>query len=492
MHTSTATLIVCLFCTAPSSVAAPAPTTGPATTPATPAGELLKAFLTALNTGDRAFIRGFVAEHMAPPPNGPLPIDALTDRNLGRYTETGGMELHMINASEATRVAAVIQAKRTGFWYEFQLAATAQPPHQILGMGQRAIEAPPELIAGITLSEADVRERLDALIKALVEADAFSGAILVAKDGKPIYARAEGFANRGCNVRNTIETKFNTASVGKMFTAVAVAQLVEQGKLAYDDTVGKILPDYPQKDIAQRVTVAHLLSHTSGLPSGGTTGEALFAKRFRAVKDYLPSFADAAPAFEPGSKYLYSNNGYQLLGVIIEKASGQSYQDYVREHVFAPAGMTGTDNYDLEEDPPGIATGYMDPPRDAGRGALRRSNVLRLPVVGLPAGLGYTTVGDMVKFDAALRSHTLVSADSLKTLWTGRIDTDRGGQYGYGCHLRQYNGTRIVWHGGGYVGITNQFEMYPDLGYTVAIFCNIDNNPTAIALKLREWLTCIK
>ena len=467
------------------------PTSTTTTAPATPAAELLRGWLESINSGDRGAIRTFVAENMAPLPDGTVPVDGLTDRNVARFADTGGMELRKVTASEPHRLAAFVQAKRTGSWYEVQLAVTETAPHRILGVGQRAVEAPPELLPAETISRDEVRRRIDALISSLVAADQFSGAILVAKDGQPFYERAEGFANRGWAVRNTIDTKFNTASIGKMFTAVAVAQLVERGKLNYDDAVGEVLPDYPQKDVAAKVTIGHLLSHTSGLPSGGGKGESLFAKRYRALKDYLPSFAGEAPAFDPGSRFLYSNDGYRLLGLIVEKVSGQSYQQYVREHVFQRAGMTDTDNYDLENDPPGIAIGYMDPPRRAGSGAARRSNVLRIPVVGLPDGLGYSTCRDMVKFHAALRDHTLVSEDTLNTMWTGRTKTERGGggEYGYGAHLRRYNGTRIVWHGGGYVGITNQFEMYPDLGYTVAIFCNIDNNPTAIALRLREWLT---
>ncbi|MGB7160638.1 MAG: serine hydrolase domain-containing protein [Tepidisphaeraceae bacterium] len=451
--------------------------------PDTPAGKLFAAWLDAVNSGDRATIKQFVAERMAPPPSGALPVDQITNRNLGRFKESDGFALRRISASEPHKIAAFVQAKRTGYGYEISMAVTEQPPHKILGTGQRGVEAPPDLLPKERLSEQAIHERIDALVTKLSEADAFSGAILVAKDGKPFYERAAGFASRAWDVPNRVDTKFNVASIGKMFTAVAVAQLVEQGKLSYDDTVGKVMPDYANKDVAERVTVGHLLSHTSGLPSGGSASNGLFDKRYRAVKDYLPSFVNDSPAFEPGSKFLYSNCGYYLLGAIIEKASGQTYHDYVRAHVFQPAGMTNTDNYDLDTDPPSLATGYMDAP-----GGQRRSNVFRLPIRGVPVGLGYSTVGDMLKFDAALRDHTLLSEQSLKTIWTGRIETDRGGQYGYGCHLRQYNGARIVWHGGGWVGITNQFEIYPDLGYTVVILCNIDNNPTAIAMKLREWL----
>jgi CubicO group peptidase (beta-lactamase class C family) len=201
------------------------------------------------------------------------------------------------------------------------------------------------------------------------------------------------------------------------------------------------------------------------------------------VSNYLPTFANVDPAFEPGKKFLYSNSGYNLLGAIIEKASGQSYYDYVRDHIFKPAGMNNTDNYDLDTDVPNLACGYMSEPD--GR---RRNNIYRLPVRGIPCGLGYSTAPDMLKFDIALRNHTLLRERSLKELWTSRIDNKRSGQYGYGCQIRQYAGTRVIWHGGGFVGITNQFEIYPELGYTVVILNNIDSNPLGLVRKVREWI----
>ena len=114
----------------------------------------------------------------------------------------------------------------------------------------------------------------------------------------------------------------------------------------------------------------------------------------------------------------------------------------------------------------------------------------RATIVGLAVATALAVgLAGFVTQPADAAESTYYNVTSLDALWTGRIPTERGGQYGYGCHVREYNGTRIIWHGGGWVGITNQFEMYPDLGYTVVILCNIDNNPTAIAMKLREWLT---
>jgi D-alanyl-D-alanine carboxypeptidase len=269
-----------------------------------------------------------------------------------------------------------------------------------------------------------------------------------------------------------------------MFTAVAVAQLAEQGKLSYDDSIGKWLPDYPNKEISGKVTVHQLLSHTSGLKEA-TAIDSSFRRGFRTIKDYLPTAPGDTLKFEPGTKLEYSNYGYLLLGAIVEKVSGEDYHAYIREHICKPAGMTNTDNFELDTEPVNLATGYMDAPNNT-----RRSNAFVLPVKGLPSGLGYSTAEDLVKFNLALINGKLLNQKSLETVWTGRMNySDPDSQYGYGFIVKRYNGTRVIGHGGGWVGITNKFDMYPDLGYTVVILNNIDSDPNSIAFKLREWLT---
>jgi CubicO group peptidase (beta-lactamase class C family) len=271
-----------------------------------------------------------------------------------------------------------------------------------------------------------------------------------------------------------------------MFTAVAVAQLVEQGKLSYTDTVGKILPDYPNTEVAQKVTIHHLLSHTSGLIGARALAEkSQPAPTVRTIRDMVKPFAMEPLSFPPGQQFDYSNAGFILLGAIIEKASGQSYFSYVRDHLFKPAGMTNTDFYELDTDPPNLATGFKDGPNGT-----RLDNIFDLEVKGSPAGGCYSTGEDMTRFHMALMSHRLLSQKSLETLWTGVTENgDRSADYGYGAYIERYNGTRIIWHGGGWQGITNQFDLYPELGYTVVILSNYDDDPAAIANRFREWLT---
>jgi CubicO group peptidase (beta-lactamase class C family) len=452
--------------------------------PDTPAGQRLREWLTAFNTGSRDTLRRSVAQRSAPPPNDTLPVDRIVDRQLGLYRQTQGFALRRIEASTAERITVVVQAKLTGAWMSVGMSVSGDSLHRVQGMGFRNTLAPPELLPDRPFTERAIRDSIDRAIDRLVRGDAFSGVVVVAKDGKPIYRRAVGVADRRWNVPNRIDTRFNVASIGKMFTAVAITQLVQQGKLSYDDTLAKLLPDYPSREIAQRITVRQLLAHTSGIAPGFDL-DSSFRRGLRTVKAYLPTSATDSLHFEPGTRLEYTSYGYLLLGAIVERASGRDYYDYVREHVYRPAGMTGSDSYELDTDPPGIATGYMD----ASKGE-RRSNIFMLPVKGLPFGLGYATALDLVRFQQALTHHVLLDSASLTQVWTGvQRYSEPNSQYGFGFIVTPYNGTRIIGHGGGWMGITNKFDMYPDLGYTVVILSNIDCDPNVLAFRLREWLT---
>jgi CubicO group peptidase (beta-lactamase class C family) len=461
--------------------------------PDTPTGRQVAAFFAALNTGDRETIRRFVKEHFDKPPNGVLPIDEIADHFQALFNTSRGLEVRKIAASSSASITAIVQTKLTESWMQIQVFVAEEPSSnaaakalpRIRGVGVRNMEIPTEFLPNQKLTTEEIRDKLDTLMSKLVGADLFSGIVYVAKDGEPLYARAFGLANRSWNVPNKIDTKFNLASITKMFTAVAVAQLVEQGKLSYADTVEKVLPDYPNKEVARKVTVHHLLSHTSGM-----IGAQALADRTpqppiaRSIDEMIRPFVNDPLSHPPGQQYDYSNAGFILLGALIEKVSGQSYFDYVRDHIFKPADMSQTDFYALDTDPRNLATGYKDGPNGT-----RLNNIFDLGVKGSPAGMSYSTGEDMTRFYINLIHHKLLTEHSLKTLWTGVTEQPEGhSEYGYGAQIEYYKGARIVGHGGGWKGITNQFEFYPELGYTVVILSNYDDDPKALANKLREWL----
>jgi CubicO group peptidase (beta-lactamase class C family) len=461
------------------------------TIPDTPAGRQFTAWLAAFNTGNRETIRRFIDEHFDKPPTGLLPADELADHDMLTFRETGGFVVRKIISSSSATITALVESRLTGYWVQIQFYIKSQPPdynavppYNIVGLGFAMMESQTEMLPKRKLSEREIRLRIDDLMTKLISADRFSGTILVAKDGKVFYQRASGLASRAWLSPNRLDTKFNLASMTKMFTAVAVAQLAENGKFSLDDTVGKVLTDYPNKDVAERVTIRHLLTHTSGMASAERTADKLlatFRQGARTITDHLQAFVNEPLDFAPGSRFDYSNYGFILLGAMIEKASGEDYYSYIKNHIFKPAGMTNSDFFELDTDPPNIAIGLMDAPNDK-----RRSNALFIGVKGMPAGGAYSTVGDLLKFDVALRNHKLISAKMTDLLWTG---SPQNSHYGSGFEIRRYNKTRIVGHGGGWFGITNRMEMYPELGYTVVILSNYDSDPAAIANKLREWLT---
>ena len=177
---------------------------------------------------------------------------------------------------------------------------------------------------------------MQAYFDSLAAENRLCGAVLVARNGRPIASKAAGVANRTTGTPNTLETKFNLGSLNKMFTSVAIAQLAQDGRLNFDDAVSKHLPDYPNKEIAKKVTIHQLLTHTSGMGSYTNDKFAAHRSQLLTVAAHLPLFANEPLAFAPGAKFQYSNSGFMVLGAIIERLSGQGYYDYVRDNISSP------------------------------------------------------------------------------------------------------------------------------------------------------------
>lgn len=342
------------------------------------------------------------------------------------------------------------------------------------------------------LAEDGLNKELSAFLEKAAATDEFSGAVLVAKNGQPIFSKAYGLASKDANSPNSLETKFNLGSMNKMFTAVAVAQLAERGKLSFDDPISKHLPDYPNKAIAGRVTIHQLLTHTSGM--GNYQNDKFFAEldHVRTVADLLPLFVDEPLAFEPGAKWQYSNAGYVVLGAIIEKVSGQDYFTYVKEHIFKPAGMSNTDSYEKTAHVPDLAIGYtrMDSSGQAAPAAPRRENTPTRPARGSPAGGGYSTAGDLLKFVTALQDFKLLNKKLTEIVTTGKVEVGGPvGKYAYGFGDKIFNGKHIVGHNGGAPGIAANLDIFPELGYVSIILSNYD--PPAmmpVIMKVRELI----
>lgn len=459
--------------------------------PDTPAGRQLAAWLRVFHTGDAAALRRFMSEQFGPSAIQQVPPDERAARGAALFRDTRGFLNRRVERSSDTEIALLAETRLTEEWFRVELQVEPAAPHRITSFAVRPTPRPADAGPWERLSDREIAAKLDAYLKKLADADLFSGAVLVARDGKPLYKRAFGLASQGFQAPNRVDTKFNLGSMNKMITAVAIAQLAEQGKLAFTDPIRQHLPDYPNSDAAEKVTVHHLLTHTSGMGTYFNEQWEARKSRLRSVADYLPLFAEQPLAFEPGARWEYSNAGFVVLGALIEKLSGQSYFDYVRDHITKPAGMTDTDAYELDQDTPNLAIGYtrMDLNGRASSGP-RRNNLFMHVIKGGPAGGGYSTVEDLLRFDTALRRHKLLSAMSTELLLAGKVDTPWGAKYAYGFEDQSMNGKRIVGHGGGFPGINGQLDIYLDGGATVAVLSNYDP-PAAqrVANRLREMLT---
>ena len=280
--------------------------------------------------------------------------------------------------------------------------------------------------------------------------DDFSGSALVARRGRPVYQGAFGYADREQDRHNRMDTRFSLASAGKMFTTVAIGQLIDAGKLSLDTRLVEVLPDYPNQDAARKITVRQLLSHSAGL--GGFFGRPGVDGRtpFTSATEALRYFAAEPLLFEPGTAGAYSNEGFIVLGAIIEKLSGQTYYDYVAKRVLKPAGMTRSGFVKAGRPVPDLATGYSFAETDPLGFGTRAPTSPPRPSRGYrgsSAGGSYSTAGDMTAFFEALRSGRLIRPATLAAMVVrppvGEED------YGRGFMVRTVGPRTLVGHNGG-------------------------------------------
>lgn len=334
-----------------------------------------------------------------------------------------------------------------------------------------------------------VAGEIGAGIQELAAQGRFSGALLVAQDGEPILKQAYGQADRALDLPNQVDTKFNLGSMDKMFTAVAIMQLVEQGRLALDDVIAEHLPDYPNQEVAKVVTIHHLLTHTSGLGDYSESDRYKAVQdQIRSLEDYLPLFVDTPLEFEPGEQFRYSNSGFIVLGLIIEEVTGQSYYDHVRLNIFEPSGMTDTGAFELDAGTPNLAWGYTRFDAESNAMDAIRNNSSWMPMRGGSAGGGFSTVEDLLRFGNALLGHRLLSPASTELLLAGKVRMGEHAQYGYGFIDRMVGNQRAVGHGGGAPGVCSLMNIYLDLGYTTVVLTNSDEDCAAADEIIRAAL----
>lgn len=352
------------------------------------------------------------------------------------------------------------------------LAVTETAPAQIDRF--RVMPLPPEVAA---VSPEQLPSAIAERLAAEFEAGRFSGAVLVARGDELIHAQAVGMADRDAARALTLDTPINLGSMNKMFTAIAIAQLQAAGKLDWQDTVGKHLPDFPNATIRDQVTIHQLLTHTSGVGSYWNDAYAARKGEIESQQDFLSTFVDQPLLFAPGTGMEYSNGGPVILGLIIEKLSGLDYYEYIRQNIYRPAGMAHSDHFRRDDERTGFAVGYLPDGKD---------NFQDLGLRGSAAGGGYASARDLRAFSRALSEGRLLAPDQLETLWTPRTEAGPVG-YGYLFGVGDSAGHRWIGHNGGAPGISAEFLHYPEDGLVVVVLANQDN----AAMAMSEWLRAL-
>ncbi len=441
------------------------------------AEQRVRAYFEVFNTNRRADWRKFIGENYAKSALDKMPVDPRLANFSRLYDDTRGFSLQTLTGTKPGEFSAKVKSNLTGQDFELTVWVEEQSPFGIVGIGIRPLAAP----ANKKMSDREITEELEKHLKKIVAADLFSGTVLIARGDDVLYEKAFGEANKDFKVPNKTDTKFNLGSMNKMFTAVAIAQLVDAGKLSFDDSLGKFMPDFPDRQAAEKIKIKHLLSHTSGLGNyfNRTFMEGSRA-RFRTVDDFLELAKDEKMQFEPGTKWQYSNTGMLVLGKIIEKVSGQSYFEYIRENIYKKAGMINSDAYDLDNVNTNLAVGYEKDYTD--QGIVFRNNIFMHVIKGGPAGGGYSTVHDLLKFANALRDGRLVGKEYVKLLTTPKPELNSPG-YGYGFIIGTNPDT--TGHSGGFPGISSELIMFANSDFTAVVLSNYGTGARNVTEKIR-------
>lgn len=319
------------------------------------------------------------------------------------------------------------------------------------------------------------RAALSAAVSARLEqarAAGFSGSVLIADADSIVFEHGYGQADPATGAPVRADTRFNLASSGKMFTAVAVLQLVQQGKLNLDTPIGRYLPDWPVARVRDTVTPRQLLTHTSGL--GSYWGAAFQAARatLRTLGDYAPLLAQE-PAFEPGQGWQYSNSGFVLLGLLVEAASGEDYYDYVAKHIFTPAGMRDSGYFAIDGKAERIAI-----PHNGGGGAEKNRSYAMPEPRGAGAGGGYSTPKDLLRFHRARTGGRLLDARTYELLMSAvNLPPAERGRPPHGLGMLRYQvGEDIAYgHPGGAQGIGVDFRAGKSSGWALVVMSNVSD-----------------
>ncbi|HWA88983.1 MAG TPA: serine hydrolase domain-containing protein [Rhizomicrobium sp.] len=430
--------------------------------PDTPAGRVLAAWVSAVNSGNEAKAQAYADKYHR---------KSTGKDYVGLHQALGDLTVLKIEKNEPNDVVVVLGEANFDEALRSEFKTDPADPDKLVFAQSAGTDRPDDVAIPRLARDAALKATI-ARVEAGAAKDKYMGVVLIEDHGRILLEKAWGYGDREKKIPLKVTDKFRLGSMNKMFTAVATLQLVGQGKLSLDGTVGQYLPGYPNKEIADKVTIRMLLTHVGG--TGEIFGDEFDKHRLelKTLDDYVTLYGARGPEFPPGSTTSYSNYGFILLGAIVAKASGEDYYDYVRDHIFKPAGMTDSGSLPETESVPGRVNGYTD---NNGKWVL---NTDTLPWRGTSAGGGYSTLADLLKFAHAMMDGKLLPAD-LRDAAT-RSETN-GDWYGYGFELHGTGLAHSYGHTGGAPGMATEMRVYPQVKVVAIELSNIDPGAPAIA-----------
>ena len=431
---------------------------------------LVEKFVSTVNSGSIENMKEFIQENYDPNVLKRAPLGMIAGVNMVFFYESGGKGYKLVETdSKEKQINAILYNNFTETNIRFQIPVSTEGKITWL-INTSPILSTSEENAN-KIDENKITERLDILLDLLEKDEEFSGVVIIEKNKTKLFSRAVGHANKSYSIPNRIDTKFNIASVGKMFTGVAITQLVEKGKLSFEDTLSKYIDsEWLNPDVSNRIQIKHLLTHTSGL--GDYFKDAysqLNVPVFRNLSDYKSIIVDDNLEFEPGTKFSYSNTGMLLLGVVIENATNLDYFDYLEKNIFMPSGMLNSGGYYKDRPLTDRATGYTK--IYGNKGIEWDNNHFTRIMRGTASGGVYSTAEDLIKFSNAIKSEKLLSKEYNKLLFEGRPELNAS-FHSYAFFLNSSSKGKVLSHKGDGRGMNCQFKMYIDSEYTIVVLSN--------------------
>lgn len=447
-------------------------------------GERALAYFEAFNSGDAERMRAYFLRNLSETSLKQRSVEERLATFQQLKSDLGRVEIRRMEKNAVDNVILYGQSQN-GEWLQYDFKFEPGPPHKLLTLRVDMTEEPTEENLS-PLGGAEALAIIQRYLDSLAQTGEFSGAVLIADGENKTFRQAYGLASREFVIPNRIDTRFNLGSINKIFTKIAIAQLIQKGKLSFETKLGEILPDYPNKDAREKVTVRHLLNMTSGIGDFfNERFDSIPKNRLRNNSDYLQLFADKTLLFEPGARRMYSNGGYVVLGAIIEKVSRIDYYDYIRENIYRPAGMESTDSYQADMINLNLASGY-------GGGMLTdennllKNNFYTRPARGSAAGGGYSNVEDLLLFVRALAQGKLLDARFTNWVVTNELPEPQNAP-----SLPLEQGTLGI--AGGAPGINAMVEADFSSGLVVIVMANLDP-PAAenVARRVRQLMSRVK